>query len=225
EAVEAVEAVEADLKGKLKNSQIDHLVETEIPGLYEVQTGQNIIYYHPEKKLFIFGEIYTVGGKSITAISKKMINNRILEKYIDKGITIGKVDAVNHIVEFTDPDCPYCRKYDNYITSQDESIKRTVFFSADLHPSARPKIVHLICTEDSEQREIDMNRIMTGEKFDFISCDKANGVIASHREIARKLRVTGTPTLFVNNVRVEGGANLTAISNLMIKRKEMKNES
>jgi len=69
------EAIQRDVQNLLKNTQIVEIKESEINGVYEVYyngTYPGIIYYYPEKHLFIFGEIWTVTGQSITANKREV---------------------------------------------------------------------------------------------------------------------------------------------------------
>ena len=46
---------------------VDEVRESPIQGIYEIATPRGIFYFHPEKELMIFGEIWDPTGKSLTA--------------------------------------------------------------------------------------------------------------------------------------------------------------
>ena len=211
-----LEDVQTELRKNLKNTTLTSVKVSPIAGIYEVQTGENIIYYAKNDKVFIFGEFFDIDGKNLTAESKHLSQIEMLSQIEKEAITFGDDNSVNNIVEFTDPDCPYCRKVDDLLNSFEGSIKRSTIFVADRHASAKPKVEHLICLDDPVQRKSDMKRIMQGDVFDFKTCERSNEIISKHREIAQKMRVKGTPVLFVNNTRVEG-ADLEKIRNLLLK--------
>lgn len=65
-----------------KNTKVEHISESEIPGVYEIYIpkkdgGVQIIYYYPDKKLLIFGEIWSVNGTSLTG--EKVTNYLLLK--------------------------------------------------------------------------------------------------------------------------------------------------
>jgi thiol:disulfide interchange protein DsbC len=205
------------IQSKLKNSHITKVNESILPGIYEVQSGVNVFYYHLEKELIIFGEIYSVDGKNLTSSSKQTAQISSLSDISDNiAITLGDSNAVNHIVEFTNPDCGYCRKFHKFIHDVEEPIKRSIIFTVGNNLKAQAKAEHLICSTDPQIFETDYNRIMNGETFEFKTCEGAKDKLAAHQTIARNMRVEGTPVLFVNNVRVDG-ANLNKVRNLLIK--------
>src|SRR5689334_22975663 len=61
---------EVALQQAFPNLPFDTVGQTDIVGLYEVISGQNVFYFYPEKEYLFVGEIYTKGGKSITAARK-----------------------------------------------------------------------------------------------------------------------------------------------------------
>jgi len=82
---------------------------SDIPGLYEIEAGSNIIYFYPEKGLLVFGEIWTKDGRNITAEKRaQLASAKLKDVPLDKAVKIG--NGRNKVIEFTDPDCPYCRK-------------------------------------------------------------------------------------------------------------------
>jgi len=68
-------AIQEDLQNLLRNTQVVDVRESEINGVYEVYyngTYPGIVYYYPEKHLFIFGEVWTITGQSITADKREV---------------------------------------------------------------------------------------------------------------------------------------------------------
>lgn len=207
-----------ELRSNLKNSQFSDIRESVIPGIFEVQAGKNIIYYHQEKKLLIFGEIFTIEGKNLTSESRTLVNTlRLNGAHETIAISAGDPEAVNHIIEFTNLDCSACREYHSQIKGIQLPLKRSIILIADSNPQSRKKAEHLLCIKDDSTRvETDLNRIMHGDIFEYESCDEAEDLFKQHHALAQGMRIEGTPVLFVNNVRVEG-PNLNQVRNLLIK--------
>ena len=79
--------VQQELSKIFGNTQIIRVEESEIKGLYEVYyngTYPGIIYYYPEKRLIIFGEIWTLNGESITGKKLARFLDELTEKYLQE---------------------------------------------------------------------------------------------------------------------------------------------
>lgn len=64
------ERIRTEVQSFFKNTRIVRVLPSEIEGLYEVYyVGEypGLFYYHPGKKLLVFGEIFTVNGTPVTA--------------------------------------------------------------------------------------------------------------------------------------------------------------
>jgi len=79
--------VQQELSKIFGNTQIIRVEESEIKGLYEVYyngTYPGIIYYYPEKRLIVFGEIWTLNGESITGKKLARFLDELTEKYVQE---------------------------------------------------------------------------------------------------------------------------------------------
>ncbi len=189
---------------------VNGIKATPIDGLYEIESGGNIFYYYPKTQNIILGEIYSREGKNLTAEAR----NEIMAKKassIDtsKAIKIG--NGRNIVIEFTDPDCPFCRKsYEYWKTKQD--ITHYVFLNPvpSLHPKATEKAQWILSQKDKVAA---FNDVFSG-KLDNTSpqgiTEAGKNLLREHLQIASKLNLNGTPMFFVNNKFIPG-ANFPAI--------------
>lgn len=73
--------VKKDLESIFKKTKILKVRESEIKGLWEVYVGSkdnvNVIYYYPEKKLLLFGEIWDINGKNLTGEKRELFLRQI----------------------------------------------------------------------------------------------------------------------------------------------------
>jgi len=124
-------AQENDIKNRLRvrfpRMQVGEIRQSGIDGLYEVEAGPNILYYYPKSELVVFGEIWNSAGKSLTAERRSEIFSRkVRDIPLDKaGLKIG--NGKNVVIEFTNPDCNYCRKGYEYMKSRDD-VTEYIFF-------------------------------------------------------------------------------------------------
>lgn len=218
-SVFASEDVQRSFKAQMPNLEIDTVGKTGIPGLYEVVSGNNILYYHPKTGYIIFGEIWSKDGVSLTEKRREEIMARKVKdisKHFSKAVKVGK--GSNVIVEFTNPDCPFCRKAFTYFEGR-KDVTEYIFFLGAVNPKARNKILYVLCSKDREgaYKEV-MSGRLDGKELDVCSGNEAEGMIDSHTAIAKSVGVTATPTFIING-RVVVGANIPLIEDLLSERR------
>jgi thiol:disulfide interchange protein DsbC len=188
--------------------------ESDIKGLYEVTVGANIVYYAPAVGKVIAGEMHDKTGRNITAEKKQALMaqqeaesvKQLATLKLDSAIKIGS--GKNIVVLFTDIDCPYCRKVEEYFNSRTD-LTRYVFLIPleQIHPQARAKSLEVLCAKDPAAAFISA---MNGglDKAELKGCgDKTQDfdkVLAEHKAAAEKMGVTGTPIMWVNKKQVSG---------------------
>lgn len=193
---------------------VESMTRTEIAGLFEVVTGGNLLYYAPEGNFLIFGEIFTPQGKNITAQRREELTaKRIKELPIDAAVKIGS--GRNTVIEFTDPDCPFCRKASRFFKER-RDVSRYVFFAplVQLHPDAEKKAAWILAAKDPEKAYLE---VMDGlrDKERIPQPDKrGSALVMRHRQIAARMGVMGTPMFWVNGKMVQG-ANIPVIEKLL----------
>lgn len=192
--------------------------ESQIAGLYEVVAGGNIMYFYPDKKYLVFGEIWTKDGQSLTAEKRtELMAARVKSMPLDKAIKIGS--GKHTVVEFSDPDCPYCRKASAFLDAREDITRYVFLFPIDsLHPDARKKSQHILCSEDSASAYLEA---MSGSFDDKVSelkpdCDGSAELLAMHMDTGRSVGVAGTPVFLVDGEIVHG-ADLDRIKQILSK--------
>jgi thiol:disulfide interchange protein DsbC len=203
-------AVKDSLLKAFPKAPVSSIRPTPVDGLFEIESDGNIFYYCPKSENIIVGEIYSKDGKSITAEAR----NRIVEKKlasidVSRAIKIG--NGKNVVIEFTDTDCPFCRKsYEYWKTKSDITRYIFLFPVPSLHPKAVEKSEWIMSRKDKAEAFDD---VLSG-KFDNAApqgvTDEGKNLLKEHIRIAEKVKVTGTPMFFVNNKFIPG-ANFQAI--------------
>lgn len=210
----STQAAKEKLKATFNSLQVIGFKETEIPDFFEVNMGNGTIYYHSEKDLLFFGEIYNKNGENLTLISRQKATLKIMETLpMDEALILGDPDGIP-LIEFTDPDCPYCRNYERFLNTIKDTykIKRIVFFDNRIHPSAAPKIEHILCSEDKEKAYFQAFNNLLPETLE--TCNEAPEIMATHVEIAKALGVGGTPS-FVMDGKIQTGFRKQPIINFL----------
>ncbi|SNB45575.1 DsbC family protein [Geobacter sp. DSM 9736] len=192
---------EAALRKAFPQLAFDSIQPSEIPGLYEVVSGQNILYFYPDKEYILAGEIYTKDRLSLTAEKRKQLSERLIKDLpLEKAVKMGS--GKNVVIEFTDPDCPYCRKASEFLKMQ-TGVTRYVFFAPFAHPAAIEKVHYILNAADKAQAYSEM--MEKGLPLPAPVQNEAIKALAQeHIALARKLGVQGTPTFFINGKMVVG---------------------
>jgi thiol:disulfide interchange protein DsbC len=193
---------EESLKKVYPQLVYESIEPTDIPGLYEVTAGQNVIYYYPEKDYLFIGDIYVPPGKSLTAEKRSALTAKLLKTIpLEKAVKVGNGKKV--VIEFTDPDCPYCKKVSEFFKNRTD-VTRYVFFSPFAHPQAAGKIHYILAAADKEKayKEMMLSANPPQPKGDYSEAVKS--LAQEHMALAQKLKVQGTPTMFVGEKQVVG---------------------
>lgn len=99
------EEVQRLLAAAYPDIQIDSVWGSEIPGLYELHVGKDILYASKERYLLV-GHIYDTKTRRNLTLARLMM----AEQWpVNAAIRLGN-PAGQKLAVFTDPDCPWCRK-------------------------------------------------------------------------------------------------------------------
>ncbi|MDO3378408.1 DsbC family protein [Geoalkalibacter halelectricus] len=205
-------AAAATLKMTFPRLEFDAVHPTPVEGIYEVVSGERIIYFVPRSQHLIYGEIWDAQGQSLTrARQAQMMADRIKDLPLEKALKIGA--GKNEVIEITDPDCPFCRKASEFLSQRDD-ITRYIFFYplTRIHPEAEAKVRYILSSENPEDAYEDVMRgRYDGRPLpDF----QDNKQLEIHQEIVTGLGVRGTPKFWVNGTYLSG-ADLQAMEQLL----------
>jgi thiol:disulfide interchange protein DsbC len=122
-----------------------------------------------------------------------------------KAITIGSGPKV--VVEFTDPDCPHCRKASKYFEGRPDVTRYVFFYPLAKHPKAREKAQFVLSMLSMPDKVKAYRDVMSGG-VDAVTLPSATaeGVKLQEQqlEIAKKFKVASTPTFMINGRIIEG---------------------
>ncbi|MEI6205142.1 MAG: thioredoxin domain-containing protein [Desulfuromonadales bacterium] len=119
-----------------------------------------------------------------------------------KSITIG--NGPRTVIEFTDPDCPFCRKASKYFDGRSDVTRQVFFYPLPRHPRAKEKVRFILSMPDKAKAYHD---VMSG-KMDaapqLVSSPEGVKLQEEQLEIAKKNKVDSTPTFMINGRIVVG---------------------
>ena len=211
-------ASDSEVMDKFKNSfpgaNAESLRKTDIEGMYEIVVPGRIIYYFPEKDYIFVGSILTASRKNLTEERMNQIaTEKIKTLSLEKGLKMG--DGRNVVIEFTDPDCPYCRDASKFLSGQANITKYVFFIPLPMHPDAENKVRYVFCAKDKEKAyEEAMTGKLDGKKYEVCSDEKVEKLIGEHKQLAAKMGVNSTPQFWINGKHVSG-ANIPLMQSLL----------
>lgn len=194
------------------------ILPSPVAGLYEVQLDNRIVYFAPESGLLLVGDLWAPPGENLTR--KRMAEFTAAKSEsmaalgaaipLEKGLKIG--EGKNIVIEVTDPDCPYCRKGDEFLATRNDVTRYIFFMPLAMHPNAPKKAAYILSAKNPEVALAEV----TAGKYDKNPLPefKDNGRLAEQKAVVSKLGVSSTPNYWVNGTFVSG-ANLEAIGKLL----------
>jgi thiol:disulfide interchange protein DsbC len=201
----AIEARQA-LRQTFSNLQFEDFGPAPVKGpLYQANAGGRMIYFAPESGHLLFAAVYDRNGVNVTALAQDA-NARKRLGAIDtsQALAIGPSGG-RQVIEFTDPDCPYCQALDRFWASkagEGKQVRRLVYFVSGIHPQAAAKAEHILCSADPE---VAFKAIYAGAvPKTLLKCPDGARKVAAQDEAVRKLGITGTPTLFLEGRMISG---------------------
>jgi thiol:disulfide interchange protein DsbC len=195
-------SVEQVIRESLPSTPIDSIERSAIPGIYTITSGVNILYFHPEKRVLIFGELMTTAGENLTTPNRATAATKVLSSATKHALTIQYGEPKNVIHEFTNPDCGACLNYEKYL--EDHAFKDTVrhIYFLSWNETARQKLEHIMCSEDQVAAK---NAVYGGADVkEFASCEHGREQIAKQYATARDFGIDRTPTFIINGTKVIG---------------------
>jgi thiol:disulfide interchange protein DsbC len=181
----------------------ESITPSPVKGIYEVYTGNQIFYFMPENEIIITGNLITKDGVNLTRESNlKKMAAKMSKLPLASTLKIGK--GKTKVVEFTDPNCPYCRRAFQFFDKR-KDVTLYVFL-IPLSQDSEKKIRHIFCSKDKIKAYKDAMSGKLDNNALLNTCDdkKAVELIKTHREFAAQAGVGATPTFFLKNTAVGG---------------------
>jgi thiol:disulfide interchange protein DsbC len=213
---------EESLRKNFPKIEFQKINPTPIKGIYEVILHDNILYYAPETQNIFAGNIFAKDGRNLTQEKRIEIEKRTLEIIkakqneipLEKALKMGK--GSHNIIEFSNPDCSFCRKASKYLADQTD-ITRYVFF-LPFSPQTENKIKYILCAADQAKAyEEAMTGKLDDQKFTPCSSKEADELLKTHKELAKRIGIGSTPFFFIDG-QVVKGADMPAIEKLLGKK-------
>jgi thiol:disulfide interchange protein DsbC len=128
----------------------------DIGSLYEVvaENARNrrpgIYYVTKDEQYFIGGVVFDKNNQNITRVRLEEIDKIDFSQLpLENAIVTKKGTGAKKLAVFTDVDCPFCKKANDWLEKQDNYTLYTYLFPLDqIHPQAHAKSVSILCSKD-----------------------------------------------------------------------------
>lgn len=206
----ASETVEENFKKTFPNIPVESIAPTEIQGIYEIVSQNQIGYFAPEPGYLILGEIIDKNGANVTVKRRnEIIASKSKGLPLDKALKIGS--GKNTILEFTDPDCPYCRKASSFLSQKTDVTRYVFFLPLPMHKDAENKIKYIFCSNDKAKAyEEAMQGKLDSQKYEVCKKPEIDDLVRIHKDASKKMGINSTPFFIVNGKSISG-ANTSEI--------------
>jgi thiol:disulfide interchange protein DsbC len=121
---------------------------------------------------------------------------------LDKAVKIGTGKTM--VIEFTDPDCPFCRKAEAYFQNKAGVTRYIFFIPLASHPASKGKVQYILSAKNKAlaYREV-LTSSFDKSKLAEITPEGVQ-LQKEHQEIARANKMTSTPTFMIYGRIIEG---------------------
>jgi len=202
----AAEAAQRQLHQTFANLAFEDFGPAPIKGaIYQAFAGGRVIYYAPASGHIVFGTVYDKNGLNVTALAQQASARKRFD-LIDpqKALAIGPDNAPT-VIEFTDPDCPYCRALDRFWAAkaaEGKPVRRLIYFVSKIHPQSAAKAEHILCSKDQAAA---FHAIYAGaDPQTLLTCEEGKARVAEDAALVEAMGIGGTPTLIAGGKLISG---------------------
>ena len=175
----------------------DSIGESQIPGLYQVMYGTEIVYLSADGQYFISGDLLNLKTReNLSEVAQRSVRKKIVD---DLGTTpvVFKAKNEKHVLRvFTDIDCGYCAKLHRemeQINANGITIEYLAFPRAGVGSPSYDKIVSVWCADDQQAA---MTKSKARQPVPSKTCKNP---IKEQYELGQSLGVNGTPALLTES--------------------------
>lgn len=200
------EAIRETLQKRFKDVEIVDIKPSPLPGIYEVFTGDSIVYSDATGNYVFVGPL--LDTRTRTNLTDERVNQRNAVAFdtlpLGQAIKVVKGNGKRRMVVFSDPDCPYCKQLERTLAGvNDTTVYVLLYPITSLHPDAANKSHAIWCSNDRVKTWLSWMRDQQAPKAVPAPCKE--DPVASLQALGKKLRISSTPTLmFPSGKRLSG---------------------
>jgi thiol:disulfide interchange protein DsbC len=200
-------AIRKNIAERIPNfPKIDEVTKTDIPGLYEVRVMETEIFYTDEQGNYVIQGGQLIDTKTRTNLTEQRIGKLTAIDFKSLPLKDAMVwkqgTGERKLVVFSDPNCPYCKKFEHDLQSL-KDITVYTFLYPILGNDSSEKAKQIWCAKDNIKVWRDW--MLKGAPIPESSqCDTS--ALARNFSFGQKHRIRGTPGLVFEDGRQQAGA-------------------
>jgi thiol:disulfide interchange protein DsbC len=207
--------IRATLHERIPELQIAGIHKSPLPGLYELNTGGELLYANDSGTLIFAGRVVdTKSRQDLTAERWNALNAIDFNSLpFDLAVKVVRGNGSRKLAVFADPMCPYCKQLEEQLQGVTNITIYTFLYPIEsIHPGASLKAVQIWCSKD---RGTAWSKWML-QKVEPGDTRCKGSPIDQLQKLGDQLHVDSTPTIFtVDGKRTRGSIKHNEIEQLL----------
>ena len=133
----------------------DSISESQIPGLYQVMYGTEVVYLSADGQYFISGDLLNLKTReNLSEVAQRNVRKKIVDELKTTPVRFKAKDEKHVLRVFTDIDCGYCRKLHEEIDGYNDlgiGVSYVFFPRTGLDTASYDKAVNVWCAADQKK--------------------------------------------------------------------------
>lgn len=196
--------IRLSLEKQFPGAKVQSVVKTPYAGLYEVFMEGQLFYTDANARYLVVGKV--IDAKTRVNLTEQRSEDLLRVSFaslpFDDALKVVRGNGSRKLAVFSDPDCPFCRQYEEDLARLDNVTIYTFIFPIEgLHPGAAEKSRKIWCAPNRvEAWDQWMRKGVLPQNAG--NCDNP---IARIVQLGGRLGINGTPTtIFADGRRVAG---------------------
>lgn len=121
---------------------------------------------------------------------------------LSKAVKIGSGKTM--VIEFTDPDCPFCKKAEAYFQKRSDVTRYIFFYPLKNHPASKGKVQYILSAKDREKAYRDVTADAVDKWKLMETTPEGVALQQEHEQIAKANGINATPIFMIYGSVVRG---------------------
>ncbi len=212
---EAEQKIKQLLESRLRpGTKVDSVVKTPYMGLYEARIGAELIYTDAKVDYLFAGSV--LDAKTMDNLTEERVNQLSAIKWEELPLqnAIKQVNGTGkrQIAYFADPNCGYCKRFEQQALAQLKDTTIHIFVYPILSPDSTVKAKSIMCSKDKLKTWNDW--MIKGQAP--TASGNCENPIEANQALGQRINVRATPTVFLmNGQKVPGAIPLAQLEKLV----------
>lgn len=196
--------IASNLRAVFPDVEVTRIIESRVPGLYEVMLGPEVIYISGDGRYVLQGDLIDLQQRRNLSEERRSVARWDLLRNVPASemIEFAPSNTEHAVYVFTDISCGFCRKMHREMPELNRlgiAVRYLAFPRSGTNGAVFREMVSVWCASDRRQALTDAK---LGKPIKQADC--ANPV-EKHFRLGQALGVHGTPAIYLENGRAIGG--------------------